>query len=258
VGTAVGALMALGLAVERGAFPYLENTLHRRGLGPATLHDHRAYGDGLLAYDWVWWLPTALGVVGTAALGALVLRRPDRLVSRPSRAWVVLPALFLFAPQLIVEFFFDRYLIPVTPLFVVFAVVTFDRDRAPSPLRWTAAAGLLVVSMIGTRDYFAWSEARWRVALAAVDLGYRPEEVDAGFEWNAWSSYEQNQAVVRASKPLREIDEWDWLELNDFRAIVTASAHYSSNPDDLLTFVEYRTPLSYARRRIYLWRLRGP
>lgn len=129
IAIATGAIAILGLWSSQRRMPLRGNVLIESGLGPVTLNDWYIRG---LANDprlppAFWWAVTALGVVGVALLvaqGAAAIARAWRErgdAAAPTAAVRTLllttGALYLATTCLTVQF--DRYLLPLVPIFDV-------------------------------------------------------------------------------------------------------------------------------------------
>jgi len=91
-------------------------------------------------------------------------------------AWLVL---LLALPP-----FYDRYMVPLLPLFLVVSVTA---TRKPSRFSWILLVFVSLFSIITVHDYLAWNRARWEVLrdlTAEQDLP--PSEIDGGYEWAGW------------------------------------------------------------------------
>ena len=100
----------------------------------------------------------------------------------------------------------DRYALPVLPLLALLV----GRDRgwrlaasseaqprlsSRSVLASTVALGaLLCVGVVFTADSAAFDGARWRVDVATTRLGWKPDQIAGGWEWN---NYYARSPVVR-------------------------------------------------------------
>jgi hypothetical protein len=113
--------------------------------------------------------------------------------------------------------------------------------------------GLALVSSAGLEDYFAWNRARWAAAEEAVARGARPDEVDAGFDWNGPLTLERNLSLLRARKPDEEIGIWDWRALDRYRAVVTFSPGPPREGLTPLTLAPYRSVLAPYGAAVYVY-----
>ncbi|MDP3544218.1 MAG: glycosyltransferase family 39 protein [Elusimicrobiota bacterium] len=239
-GAAAAALVFLApFLLLQGAFPYFLNIIHEAGLGSPTIPGLEAKISGLLGRA-----EFRAGLTA-AALGSLTVwlgRARDlraALAAPEMRLWALCSALQL-APPLAGGLFFDRYLLPALP----FTLALGLRVAAPGRAGAGALALMLAWSVFGTWDYLNWSQARWDASREAARLGVEPERLMGGIEWNGLHSYEKGMATARASKPLAEIGEWEWLPPGPMRAVVAFCAPEGGEP---LVARGYWTPLS-ARR----------
>ncbi len=85
--------------------------------------------------------------------------------------------------------YFDRYVLLFLPGAIAIAF------RGPWG-KWRLALGstflsaTAAVSILGTADYLAWNEAKWKLGLEAVRVGLNPAAIIAGFDWGGTWSYE--------------------------------------------------------------------
>ncbi len=112
-----------------------------------------------------------------AALWAWTLRGTLRALGPSTLALVWLGVLAAAPP------FYDRYLVPLVPLFVVDLVPRLGRLRAWA---WGVLAALGVLSAAGTHDYLAWNRCRWELVEGLLADGVSPDEIEAGYEWAGW------------------------------------------------------------------------
>ncbi|MCS6801348.1 MAG: glycosyltransferase family 39 protein [Chloroflexota bacterium] len=193
--SALGGLAGLGLALAGVRFPLAENVFYDLGLGPLTLRDSffgtvPAWARGP---EWVPVAATTLAGAGAAALGVLMARGARRLRQCGGEPLLALAAATIalsFAP-LAVAGFLDRYLIALLPPVVLLAAAGGREVRRGALI--AAAAVLLLFAGFGvaaTRDYFSWNRARWLALERLLERGVPPTEIDGGFEFNGWFTYD--------------------------------------------------------------------
>ena len=110
----------------------------------------------------------------------------------------------------------DRYVLFLVPLgIVILFLLARDagRAKAGSLIISLAVASLILYgafSIAGTHDYLSWNRARWQ-ALNNLETEQRigPDEIDGGFEFNAWYLYDPN---YRASPG----KSWYFVARDDF------------------------------------------
>jgi 4-amino-4-deoxy-L-arabinose transferase-like glycosyltransferase len=206
-------LIAIGLLLNPQTMPLADNILFDLGLGPILLGgDQRAHY--ATAPRWFWVLVTVFGVIGASALLStlfvVIARERSRLTS--FLLWVF----FLYLAVISFRGFFDRYLI--FPLFILIPIVaaslptTAANTRVLKPLAWLTVFSFAVFAIAGTHDYFAWNRARWQAAHDLVDVqGVSAMEIDGGWEFNGWYSYEpqfRDVGGVSFAPSMRHGDEY--------------------------------------------------
>lgn len=221
-----GVIALGGAAIAASAFafgwfaPYRDGFLvDAAGIGPFLLYDTLR---GIASLDHgpgVFWKAVAIpaafataAVVACLASLALANVRPGPR-AEPGTLFMLLVVLAYLAPFALTDYF-DRYFLYVLP----FVFVLWARWSGPSQGGWRRRAGLaciagtIALSAVATRDYFAWNRARWDAIRMAEAAGATPEEIDGGFEYNAWRRFEKRKPQVPAGK------SWWWVE--DDRYIV--------------------------------------
>jgi len=99
---------------------------------------------------------------------------------------------------------FDRYVLPVLPLVGLLLVrrtrgdialgapADSGRTRAPANARWTVAASVVALVVLGgvglayATDSASFDGTRWRVDEAVARQGWKPTRIYGGFEWISW------------------------------------------------------------------------
>ena len=107
-------------------------------------------------------------------------------LTRVVTVWVILSALAAEGVNLAYRAIYDRYLIPVI---IGLALVALDNAIAPVlRFRHLAVAAvafvpLLVLGTVSATDTQDLVDLRWTAGEHLVQLGYRADQVDAGFDW---------------------------------------------------------------------------
>jgi len=171
-----------------GIFP--GNYLTRLGATPQGV----AGGAPVLFPPVLWWSLVTLGIVGSALAAALVADAARRRAWRrfaPAETmlavFVVLNILILAFRSASQEHLYDRYAWPI--VLALGALLAGRISRPAQAPRSSKGLAWLVVLAIGASGVAvavndsAASAGRWKAGEAAVALGYRPDTVDAGFEW---------------------------------------------------------------------------
>ena len=161
-----------------------------------------------------WVFPT-LVVVGSVAALLLVIALVPYLESLPARvrhrdlgrhdpiaAFITLLIAGYAGAYGLASFFgiplYDRYVLPAVPFVAMLLlrpqpaeVPAAARERAARarPVRATVAGALLALGILGgigflySADSASYDGTRWKVALAATREGWKPQQVQGGFEW---------------------------------------------------------------------------
>jgi hypothetical protein len=172
------------LAVTRG------NVLTAEGFGP------RAINGEVPVNDLVVWILSAAGhfscLCGVAliALKAWTLRgrAKEERIRLGCILFIVLTAIIIYIPHSVAyAMAFDRYLIIPSILFAM-TIVAFiesdDTDNLSSTWSEILVALSFMFSLMLVSDYFRWQDARYSLIYRLTALGYTPEEIDGGFEYN--------------------------------------------------------------------------
>ena len=255
--TAVLALAAAGAWFAYGNWPYFANAFGPGGLGTVTVHAPQAKASGFFA-----WTGFAIALTG-AAWGSLVWAAlPRGPAARPSGD-PVLRTLYLatwglvFLLMLPKSTFFDRYVLVLLPPAIVAAGLRADALRGPrAALALTSWVLLSIVALVGTVDYHAWNEAKWRLGRRALAGGAAPGDVAAGVDWDAHWTYAPNMRRLKAHRRLDQIGRWDWQMMNP-RSSLVAFAQQSGPWVRVVDEEPYRTPLSPSGHAV-LYRIERP
>jgi len=101
-----------------------------------------------------------------------------------SMALFFLLSVTTFAPSLIGQQLFSRYLLPLLPFMILLLMNrSSTRNIATSLL---TAGPLAVLGLLITANALSFDAARWKYAESFVQKGWKPQDVNAGMEWNGW------------------------------------------------------------------------
>ncbi len=235
-----------GFALLNGPLPYLENTLSHSGFGALTLSGAGLKPSGLFALRSFWIAATAAAITASVFLmcaSGLALRAGNQAFR-----FIFTASFMQLAVSLLGAKFFDRYLLTLLPWFAAAAVFSAKGIKFSRPAAGITLALCALLSWAGMKDYLAWNSAKWELAARPVE-GLSPGEIINGFDYEAWFNYEKNMAYLKRMKPLKMIGEWDWQNINNYKALI------SFNPDprlNVLDKIEYPTPLSSRKGVLYL------
>ena len=153
----------------------------------------------------------ALLVIGTALAGCFgfaMRRRAARSEgSRFPPAAVALLVPFtlsycaLIVPRAADFVAFDRYMLDLMPVAIVFLILIYQQDFQPQLPRSSAVAVALfaVLAVAGTHDWFAWQRARL-AAIAELRAAAIPRTaIQGGFEYDGWTQIE-NRGHINDSR----------------------------------------------------------
>jgi 4-amino-4-deoxy-L-arabinose transferase-like glycosyltransferase len=211
--------------------PFTNNVMSNLGLAPLTLRD-ASFGPTSFAtppaMKALWIALTVVGVLGAGLLfaffflGGQRILRKRRAAPRPE-TWtvaLVFSAVLIYFFSILARTFFDRYLLPFWPLFLILgAVAAADAGppkRAPGTV--TAVIVLFLVCYGGfavgaTHDYLLWNSVRWNATRSLMqDIGVTPHHIDGGFEFNGWYLYDR----AYRSSPGKS---WWWVDEDDYSVV---------------------------------------
>jgi hypothetical protein len=184
-------------------FPILGNVLNPYGIGPITLTDVYLHnGPRLPTFHPTIWIAFELLTLGGAAYWAVVADAGRNETAGGDGSGLAREGfwfgVFTFAATWFVTSGFfgraviDRYVVAVLPSTIVLLAAAVGRTRI-SLRRLPAGLALLAAFVIygvgSTHDYFRWNEARWDLVRAAAVNGIASDQIDGGYELNAWEFY---------------------------------------------------------------------
>jgi hypothetical protein len=99
----------------------------------------------------------------------------------------------------------DRYYLALLPALIgVLLAVTSAGPISPR----IAACAIVVqsaIAIVGTRDALHYNERCWRAYAELVQSGVRPYDIDAGWTFNGWMLYAQEQNLPRPLDRERDV-----------------------------------------------------
>jgi hypothetical protein len=103
----------------------------------------------------------------------------------------------LLVPGALVLFEFDRYILPLVPLWIILILLKFRLSNLRVPIAaWAFLSVFGVYAVATTHDYFASLRARALVAKQTERLGIRPDHIAAGFELDGWTQLSLTNQVI--------------------------------------------------------------
>lgn len=168
-------------------FPGLGNIIHRFGLGPAAT---------VLQGESPIFGPPWLYTLGYAALAAMIsfhffafaafMRDRQREDTRLGFLWLFSGIYFLL---ILFVRSFDRYLLLLLPALLWYGAKVLERFSWSRTVAFALTFALGALSMLGTRNYLAWNQARWALGNRLLASGVPVEHIEGGYEWDGWHLY---------------------------------------------------------------------
>ena len=163
----------------------------------------------------VWYALVAMMVLGVALICSFAvyyLRRRRAVWGSLRRAggeaavvstFLLISALGVIAAALTAGFTADRYAAPMIVVLVPQLVrpPSGARDHPLGGIPLAAACFLAIVTLGYTWDAQAFAVARWDAGTWAVDNGYPPSRIDAGFEWVGFNYTDRIQENISRPPP---------------------------------------------------------
>ncbi|NDY92751.1 glycosyltransferase family 39 protein [Ideonella livida] len=273
-------LLQLPLMLAWGKyFPAWTNVLQPWGIGPVTLRDNLLLGLHVPQTPlWLWGLWGGLTLLAAWTVAVLVEAAwARRQAATPGRAawragfavpvgWAqararwsaqtVLAAVAAALLGLAICFgpatFFDRYLLPVLPLLALVGVRCWPQAaRPPAPKALALAAGLcalqLALAVVGVRDFWAMSEAKWQAVARLHARGIGPQVLDGGYDYNGWLLYRRGGPSTLPDK------SWYWVEDDAYQLALGPMPGYR-----LLETVPYQRRLTGRTEQIHILQRQAP
>jgi len=179
--------------------PISGNILIPQGLGPISIAGHLEQLPPLF-----WGIVTMLSVIGGTLLvrelvaSSLVLIQKIRIFDMNAEDVIqifFLTAVGAYALPILVNGFYDRYLVPLVPFLLHLSARELTREDVGATIRKSAATAIVAFTaafaVLGTRDFLAWNRVRWE-ALTELQqtAGVSAHDIDGGFEYIGWFLYD--------------------------------------------------------------------
>jgi hypothetical protein len=197
-----------------------------------------------------WIAVTAMSLCGAALLIVTLAERGGRLLKnlRSNRGleggkgddlqtaglFYLLTAFIYLAPFLIGGGF-DRYVVPVMPIFLA-GIAAISRPhtinsaaaKMVSVFAWLLLAAYALFSIGCTRDYLEWNRARWSALHDLLDNEHvPPAEINGGFEYNGLYLYDRDFSFNPDYEKENPNKFWWWIDRNTFIVSVAAIPGYT-------------------------------
>jgi hypothetical protein len=190
------------------------NILGYFGIGPLTVQDaffnltSFSYPTTLTIF---WWILTIIGVVASNLFIFYFFFAIRRLFFsfrsfKSDKIWLeifIISVSFIYFFPLGLDSFFDRYLLILIPLSMIFLLI-FTKNINPRRISIATLSLFLVMVLpsgiltIGaTHDYLSWNRVRWQALHNLMqEPQISPNDIDGGFEFNGWYLYDYKYKKV--------------------------------------------------------------
>ena len=187
----VGGIFSIFLFSKEYVFPILDNIIYNLGLGPATLYDYW-FGDkqGNHQINNYFWL--FLTIFVCILFIYLIIKLGGALAKKImySQKMIFIGIIFIGYLVLICSIYtYDRYY--VLPLTLLLIIISSTLKLKISKYMFSILLFLIsAFSVLATKDYLAWNQARWQVAHHLMERKQiTSAKIDGGFEFNGWFNY---------------------------------------------------------------------
>jgi len=256
----VHVLAGLGLAALTLAFvlkklathPFYGNHFDRAGFGPIAIH---CAAERPMMSSWLWWSLVVLGATSGGIAASVIfgwiaqVAWPQRR-THPEKMLLLVTTLLYLGPVMLRNPFFNRYLIPILPVWLIFFAPSFERREQARPLAAGVATAAVVgiLSLLATRDYLGHLGLRQSLIDPLLSSGTSPAQIEAGFEFDGQRRY----AVPGMLSP-PEQDPNAWLLKRSNALTVSTASGWSYGERYLVSYCEsvsgYHPVTSEARWR---------
>jgi dolichyl-phosphate-mannose-protein mannosyltransferase len=219
----ISCLLTVFLILKKTLMPIYGNIIYDFGLGPALLYDTYVLELPNLtkASPIFWIIVTAVSVLsGAVLIDSLIFsainlvksdKTPDRTEVKYPAVFAIITGILYFAPLAITSYF-DRYLIFLIPLVMIFIFAGTNTVSATGKTSFVVGFIVAILfacfTLAGTHDYLAWNRARWQALnRLTTEQDISPHMIDGGFEFNGWNR--------DPSYPEKFIRKW-WVYRDDY------------------------------------------
>jgi hypothetical protein len=194
VGLGLGAFGLLFSLWKFPAIPFWINLIDPSGLGPIVVHCSPVRPTVPPA---LWWslviVSSFAGGVTVASIGFWVweVAWPERGV-RPEKLFLFVGAALYLTPVLLRNPYFNRYLIPIVPAWLLMLTAAMGRaELSRTSYRWGFATvlGLALFSSGAVRDYLGHMELRHALVKPLLDRGVSAAAIEGGMEFDGHYRY---------------------------------------------------------------------
>jgi len=234
-----------------GFLPYIDNTLHKTGLGTITISGLNLKPAGIMSFQHFWVIITILSVFNLLIL----FRNSLKNLFSKEELFVIFCTLVQMAVSIIRFKFFDRYLLVILPVSVILTAKYINYHKIYNKLIIALSLILVILfSFAGTKDYFSWNEAKWTLGNKLVaEFGYKANEFANGFDWDGYHTFQPNIEKLQKIKEAKAIGDWEWQSLNPYKALISYRNDYPA--EKYIAETDYFNWLNLKHEKIYAWRL---
>lgn len=219
------ARLVLILIASFGAILALTTLAGQFGAAPFTMGILSQFGILMNGWDSLGYKPVVLQpwlricisvlVVFTGLAFILLQRSGTKFARTPRSIFLIFSSAYitLLLPGAILGITFDRYLLPLVPMIVLFILDRFQHGKQRIPnIAWIWLLVCAAYSVAITHDYASASRVRVRAADLLRSLGIPRRHISAGFEYDAWTQLESTGTIAGAAYK----DSFDWNTTDHF------------------------------------------
>lgn len=213
-------ILALSIALAKRGDVFFGNYLTESGAYPSVLAGERVV------------IPhVVFPILGFASCISLMLMAGHLVhngvkMDLPSTLLFLFLSATTFGPSLMGQQIFGRYLLPLLPFMVLLLLSRCPARNIAASLITTAPLALL--GLLITANALSFDAARWKFAESFVRKGWKPQDVNAGMEWNGWHAHGRYRP---------DLTSFTDREDGDSRSItIRSSSQLSKSPLDTYTY----------------------
>ncbi|MFH1286735.1 MAG: glycosyltransferase family 39 protein [Candidatus Magasanikbacteria bacterium] len=166
---------------------HIGNVVHALGIGPSLVIN----GFQTELIDPIFQkLLTLFGALSLSTLSWLLFQRqsaPDEF--KGGKLNLALWFCFLYSVTVVSVRGFDRYMLPVILILILFVLRKFKEIHFSILPTAIVLLLFLAISWSQTHHYLVWNKTRWELASKALEIGVAAETIEAGYEWDGWNNY---------------------------------------------------------------------
>lgn len=200
VGAALGAFALLFILVKFPHLPFWANLIDRGGLGPIAVHCATVRP---MLPSTLWWALVTVGAfvggLSVSLIGFWVweVAWPERS-SHPEKLFLFVSTALYLTPVLLRNPYFNRYLVPITPAWLLMVAAAVGQPELPRrSRRWGVACvlALALFSSATTGDYLAHLGLRQALVKPLLDVGVNAGQIEGGMEFDGHYRYQRPGVV---------------------------------------------------------------